>query len=127
MVGLANEEWKVFIDTRMQKNFDIARHAYLVDFFDAGSLLELWMTGFPENVTNYSNAEYDALMKDSLKQMDRSKRMENMHKAEEILMRDLPVLPIYFYSTPYMQSARVKGVYISPRNWVFFRGVEVVE
>ena len=126
-VGLANEEWKVFIDTRMQKNFDIARHAYLVDFFDAGSLLELWMTGFPENVTNYSNAEYDALMKDSLKQMDRSKRMENMHKAEEILMRDLPVLPIYFYSTPYMQSARVKGVYISPRNWVFFRGVEVVE
>ena len=126
-MGLANEEWKVFIDTRMQKNFDIARHAYLVDFFDAGSLLELWMTGFPENVTNYSNAEYDALMKDSLKQMDRSKRMENMHKAEEILMRDLPVLPIYFYSTPYMQSARVKGVYISPRNWVFFRGVEVVE
>ena len=85
------------------------------------------MTGFPENVTNYSNAEYDALMKDSLKQMDRSKRMENMHKAEEILMRDLPVLPIYFYSTPYMQSARVKGVYISPRNWVFFRGAEVVE
>ena len=126
-VGLANEEWKVFIDTRMQKNFDIARHAYLVDFFDAGSLLELWMTGFPENVANYSNAEYDALMKDSLKQMDRSKRMENMHKAEEILMRDLPVLPLYFYSTPYMQSARVKGVYISPRNWVFFRGVEVVE
>ena len=126
-MGLANEEWKVFIDTRMQKNFDIARHAYLVDFFDAGSLLELWMTGFPENVTNYSNAEYDALMKDSLKQMDRSKRMENMHKAEEILMRDLPVLPLYFYSTPYMQSARVKGVYISPRNWVFFRGAEVVE
>ncbi|WP_299298960.1 peptide ABC transporter substrate-binding protein [uncultured Fretibacterium sp.] len=126
-VGLANEEWKVFIDTRMQKNFDIARHAYLVDFFDAGSLLELWMTGFPENVANYSNAEYDALMKDSLKQMDRSKRMEDMHRAEAILMRDLPVLPLYFYSTPYMQSARVKGVYISPRNWVFFRGVEVVE
>lgn len=126
-VELSNEEWKVFIDTRIQKNFDVARHAYIVDFFDAGSLLELWQTGVPENVANFSDAEYDALVKDSLRQMDRAKRIESLHKAEAILMRDLPVLPIYFYSTPYMQSARVKGIYISPRNWVFFRGAEVVE
>ena len=78
-------------------------------------------------MARYSDPEYDALIRDSLKQMDRSKRMEDMHSAEAILMRDLPVLPLYFYSTPYMQSARVKGVYISPRNWVFFRGVEVME
>ena len=126
-VELSNEEWKVFINTRMKHDFDIARHAYLVDFFDAGSLLELWQTGVPENVAGYANEEYDALIKDSLKQMDRAKRVEAMHKAEQILMQDLPVLPLYFYSTPYMQSARVKGIYMSPRKWVFFRGAEVVE
>ena len=126
-VELSNEEWKVFINTRMKHDFDIARHAYLVDFFDAGSLLELWQTGVPENVAGYANEEYDALIKDSLKQMDRAKRIEDMHKAEQILMQDLPVLPLYFYSTPYMQSARVKGIYMSPRKWVFFRGAEVVE
>ena len=126
-VELSNEEWKVFINTRMKHDFDIARHAYLVDFFDAGSLLELWQTGVPENVAGYVNEEYDALIKDSLKQMDRAKRVEAMHKAEQILMQDLPVLPLYFYSTPYMQSARVKGIYMSPRKWVFFRGAEVVE
>ena len=126
-VELSNEEWKVFINTRMKHDFDIARHAYLVDFFDAGSLLELWQTGVPENVAGYANEEYDALIKDSLKQMDRAKRIEDMHRAEQILMQDLPVLPLYFYSTPYMQSARVKGIYMSPRKWVFFRGAEVVE
>ena len=126
-VELANEEWKVFLNTREQGDFQIARHAYVTIFFDAGSLLEGWVTGSPKNVARYSDPEYDALMKDSLKQMDRSKRMENMHKAEEILMRDLPVLPLYFYSTPYMQSARVKGIYISPRSWVLFRGAEVAE
>ena len=126
-VELSNEEWKVFIDTRAKHDFDIARHAYLVDFFDAGSLLELWQAGVPENVAGYANDEYDALIKDSLKQMDRAKRIEDMHKAEQILMQDLPVLPLYFYSTPYMQSDRVKGIYRSPRNWVFFRGAEVVE
>ena len=126
-VELSNEEWKVFINTRMKHDFDIARHAYLVDFFDAGSLLELWQTGVPENVAGYANEEYDALIKDSLKQMDRAKRIEDMHKAEQILMREMPVCPLYFYTTPSMQSARVKGIYHSPRNWVFFRGAEVVE
>ena len=40
-VELSNEEWKVFIKTRNRKDFDIARHTYLADFLDAGSLLEL--------------------------------------------------------------------------------------
>ena len=124
---LANEEWKVFLNTREQGDFQIARHAYVTIFFDAGSLLEGWVTGSPKNVARYSDPEYDALIRDSLKQMDRSKRMEDMHRAEAILMRDLPVLPLYFYSTPYMQSTRVKGIYISPRSWVLFRGAEVAE
>ena len=126
-VELSNEEWKVFINTRMKHDFDIARHAYLVDFFDAGSLLEMWQTGVWENSASFSDAEYDALIRDSLEQMDRAKRIEDMHKAEQILMREMPVCPLYFYTTPSMQSARVKGIYHSPRNWVFFRGAEVVE
>ena len=82
----------------------------------------------PEKLcTLYINSEYDALIKGAMREMNRDKRIEAMHKAEAILMRDLPLLPIYFYSTPYMQSARVKGIYLSPRYWPFFRNAEVVE
>lgn len=126
-VELMNEEWKVFIDTRVQKNYDIARHAYLVDFFDPGSLFELWLTGTYENVTGYSNAKYDKLIKATLSEMDHVKRTGYFHEAEKLLMEDAAVLPIYFYSTPYMQSDRVKGIYISPRNWDFFRAAEIVK
>ena len=126
-VELVSEEWKVFIETRNKKDYDIARHADLVDFFDAASLLDLWITGGGENVTGYSNANYDRLMKDAAREMDRAKRIDFMHKAEDILMRDLPVAPLYYYSSNVMQSKRVKGIYLSPRNWVFFRGAEVVE
>lgn len=126
-VELSNEEWKVFIDTRNQRNFDIARYAYIADFCDAGNMLEQWLTDSHENTAGYSNSEYDALIKGAMREMNRDKRIEAMHKAEAILMRDLPLLPIYFYSTPYMQSARVKGIYLSPRYWPFFRNAEVVE
>ena len=126
-VELSNEEWKVFIETRNQKNFDIARHAYLADFLDAGSLLELWVTDGPMNVANYSNPEYDACMKEARTEMDRSKRIGAMLRAEELLMKDAVTLPIYFYTTAYIQSDRVKGIYQSPFNWTFFRNAEVVE
>ena len=126
-IELINEEWKVFIDTRAQHNFDLARHAYLVDFFDAGSLMELWLTGTYENYAEYSNPEYDKLVKATLSEMDPVKRIGYFHQAEEILMNDAVVLPLYFYATPYMVSSKVKGIYQSPRNWDFFRAAEVVE
>lgn len=126
-VELVTEEWKVFIETRRNKDYDIARHAYLVDFFDAASLLDLWITGVAENVAGYSDPEYDRLMKAAAKEMDRAKRIQYMHEAEDILMRDLPVAPIYYYASTIMQSERVKGIYLSPRNWVFFRGAEIVD
>lgn len=126
-VELRNEEWKVFIDTRVHKDYDIARHAYLVDFFDAGSLLDLWTKDSYENVVGFNNPDYDKYMKDSMSQMDRGKRIDDMHKAEKILMKEMPVLPLYYYTTAFMQSKRVKGVYLSPRNWVFFRGAAIVK
>ncbi len=126
-IELTNQEWKVFIDTRIQKNYDLARHAYLVDFFDAGSLFELFVTGFPENVIGLANPEYDAYVKAAMSADEPAKRAENFRKAEEILMKDSIIAPIYFYATPYMVKPTVKGLYMSPRNWDFFRGVEIAK
>ena len=85
------------------------------------------MTGFPENVIGLANADYDKFVKAAMSADDPAKRAENFRKAEEILMKDSIVAPIYFYATPYMVKPNVKGLYISPRNWDFFRGVEIVK
>ena len=124
-VELLSEEWKVFIDTRQRRDFQIARHAYMADFFDPGSFMEMWRSDAAENNANYSDPEYDALIADSLRQTDRARRMEALHRAEAILMRDLPVLPVYFYSDATMTSPRLKGVYHSPFGYTFFRYAEV--
>ncbi len=126
-VNLQVQEWKVFIDTRAQHDFDIARHAYLVDFFDAGSLFDLWQTGVFENYAQYSNPQYDALVKAGASEMDHAKRTDLLHQAEDILMTDLPILPLYFYSSPYMVSDHVKGIFMDPRDYDIFRGAEVVK
>ena len=124
-VELLNEEWKVFLETRIRRDYDIARDAWIMDFFDAASILELCTTNSPQNNTGYSNPEFDDLMNKANYEMDHVKRINYMHEAEKILMKDLPVLPIYFYSSAVMQSRRVKNIYRSPRGFVLFRGAEV--
>ena len=125
-VELLNEEWKVFIETRNRKDYDIARDAWLMDFVDGMSIMEQCMSTSPQDKTGYKNAEFDELMRKATYEMDRVKRINYLHAAERILMEDLPVAPIYFYTSAVMQSKRVKGIQRSALGWVIFRNAEVL-
>lgn len=126
-VELLNEEWKVFIETRKNGDFEIARNAWIMDFFDAGSILETFMSDSPQNDSFYKNEKFDLAMKNASIEMDRVKRINYMHEAEKILMEDMTVAPIYFYSSALMQSKRVKNIYHSPRDFEIFRRAEIQE
>jgi len=123
-VELLNEEWKVFLETRRKGDFYIARNAWALDFNDAGNLLETLMSTSQQNDSGYSNPEYDKAMRASIYEMDHMKRINFMHEAEKILMEDMPVAPIYFYSSGSMQSPKVKNIYKSPRGNIIFRNAE---
>ena len=124
-VELLNEEWKVFLETRRKHEFDIARSAWMLDFCDAANLLETLISNSPQNDTGYNNPEFDETMKNAVVEMNNEKRINFLHKAEEILMNDMPVLPIYFYSSGMLESKRVKNFYKSPRGFLIFRNAEV--
>ena len=126
-VELLNEEWKVFIETRNRMDYDIARDAWIMDFFDAGSILELCITGSAQNNTGYSNPKFDEAMRNAAGESDRVKRINFMHEAEKILMEDLPVAPIYCYTSAVLQSKRVTGIHRSPLGYVFFRNAEIAQ
>ena len=126
-VELLNEEWKVFLETRNKSEFDIARDAWILDFNDAANLLETLMSDSAQNDTGYSNPEFDNAMRKSAYEMDNTKRINFLHEAERILMEDMPVAPIYFYSSGSLQSKRVRNIYKSPRGILLFRTAEIIQ
>ena len=126
-VELLNEEWKVFLETRHRKDFDIARSSWIMDFSDAAGILELFITDGPQNDESYSNPKFDELMKLSAYEMNHARRIHYMHEAEKILMEDMPIAPIYFYSSSVMQSKRVKNIFRSPRGFLIFRGAYMTD
>ncbi|AIF67492.1 ABC transporter substrate-binding protein [Terribacillus saccharophilus] len=109
-VELENQEWKTYIDTFKQKNFQIARMGWVGDFLDPYPVLNLYSTKSSSNFTNWSNEEYDQVLADALAEQDDTKRFELLHQAEGILMEDLPIIPIQYSANNSLVSERVEGI-----------------
>ncbi len=110
-VELENQEWKVYIDNQRRLNYDIGRYAWIGDYVDPNSFLDMFLTGGGNNQTGWSNKEYDRLIAAAGQTGDMKKRFEFFYKAEEILMDEAPMIPVYHYTHPYLMSPALKGWY----------------
>ena len=54
--------------------------------------------------------EYDALVTEIRNTADFAKRVDLMHKAEDMLMETWAVVPLYYYNDIYMQKPNVEGI-----------------
>ena len=106
-VVINNQEWAVFQDSRNELTYkDIARHGWIGDYLDPQTMLEIFETGNPQNNTGWSNAAYDAAMQKA-KTTIGEEHFKALYEAQEILMADLPIIPVYYYVNKSLVSERV--------------------
>lgn len=120
-VELSNQEWAVFLNTRQQGDYQIARHGWIGDYVDPMTFLDLCVTKGGNNDCGFSNAEYDKLINEAKVETDVEKRSEMLRKAEDILMDEMPILPIYYYTTVTAANENVKGVEITTLGKISFK------
>ena len=106
---LVNQEWKVYIDAQHSMNYQISRSAWSGDYLDPNSFLDMFVTGGGNNDTGWSNAEYDGLIKEAGRTVDTAKRLEIFQRAEELLLAESPIMPIYFYTRVHLLHPSLKG------------------
>ena len=82
-VELANQELAVFLNTRQQGEYQIARHGWVADYIDPMTFLDLFVTGGGNNDTGFSNARYDELITAAKVEADSVKRLEMLREAED--------------------------------------------
>ena len=120
-VNLSNQDWNVFLKSRKDGDFQIARNGWIADYNDPCSFLDMWYTGGGNNDAQYSNPDYDALIDAAKSTADQAERMAAFHQAEDILIgQDSVLAPIYFYTNPYMLSENISGMYYTPLGYFFF-------
>lgn len=121
-IGLQNKEWKVYLDAQDQLDYDIARAGWIGDYPDPHTFMDLWTTGSGNNDTGWSHPEYDRLARAAMASRDEQERFAVYQQMEKILLDELPVMPIYFYTRVYALNPKVKNWVWNPldnRSWKF--------
>lgn len=123
-VNLNNQDWAVFLDTRKNHDFDIARNGWIADYNDPISFLDMWYTGGGNNDADYSNPAFDAAIDAAKATSNQEERMKHMHEAEKILMGDdVFSAPLYFYTQKYMLNENLDNMFYTPLGYFFFWGL----
>ncbi|NOZ23415.1 MAG: peptide ABC transporter substrate-binding protein [Planctomycetes bacterium] len=116
-VELVNQEWKVYLATTKARDYQFARAAWIGDYVDPNTFLDMWVTGGGNNRAGWSNAEYDALIRRAGAEGNPEKRMELFRRAERILIeQEAAIMPIYYYVSNEMYRPEIKGIYSNIRS-----------
>lgn len=106
---LVNQEWQVYMVSRRELDFDVARAGWAGDYADPHNFLNLHVKTSGNNHTGWSDDTYDTLIDQAAGAAAKAERFELYDRAEAILLRDMPVIPIYWYTRNYLLHPSVKG------------------
>jgi oligopeptide transport system substrate-binding protein len=108
-VTLENQEWKVYLDTQNNKNYDLSRSAWIGDFMDPVTFLSMWSTGNGNNNTNWGSPKFDALIEKAARTGDPATRFRILHDAEDLFLTELPIVLLYWYTDTYLLEPSVQN------------------
>jgi len=126
---IAVEEWNVFLESRKNGRFTIAREGWVADYNDPVNMLEVFTSYSGNNDMQLGKEEksyapewkaYDELIQKIHTTTDFENRVELMHQAEDMLMETYAVVPLYYYNDIYMQKSDVEGVYATIYGLKYF-------
>lgn len=108
-VQLRGLEWGVYLDAQDKKDYFTCRAGWIADYPDPNTFLDMWVTDGEQNMTNWSNKDYDQLIKDAAIEPSPAQRMKLLAEAETILIDETPIIPVYFYVSKNLVKPYVKG------------------
>jgi oligopeptide transport system substrate-binding protein len=123
---LIDEEYRVFLDSRKDSSrWDVVRLAWVADYNDAGSFLDTFRTGSPNDDSGYDNPRFNALIDEAENTADVQKRREILESAERTMLADYPVIPIYFFSSKRLFKPYVRGETSNPLNRLYSKHLKI--
>ena len=103
---LANMEWKTFLQTKDDGNYEVGRAGWCGDYNEASTFLDLVQSGSGYNDSKFASDEVDALLAEAKTLSDAT---ANYTRVEEIIADEMPLIPIYHYAGVFMLKTSLKG------------------
>ncbi|WP_241622870.1 peptide ABC transporter substrate-binding protein [Rosenbergiella australiborealis] len=125
-VSLVNQEWKTYIDSRKQGNFDVIRASWVGDYNEPSTFLSLLSSTNSGNISRFTDKNYDAIVHAASLESSPEEREKNYDDAEKIIAEQAPIAPIYQYTNGRLIKPWVKGYPITnPEDVVYSRQLRI--
>jgi len=123
---LLNEEWKVFLQNRKQKAVtQVFRSGWIGDYNDAYTFLDLFHSDHGRNDSGYANRAYDALLGRARSEADPALRRRVLEQAEQQLLADHVIIPLYYYVSKHLIKPYVRGYVPNVLDYHYTRYLDV--
>lgn len=121
-IKLESLEGKVYFDRISKQDYHLASGSWIADFEDPVNFLEVFkykQSG--SNNTLWENREYVRLLDASSTTADSDKRLELLAASEKVLIDDMPVIPIFYFTMLYVNHPQIKNVVLSSGGQLDFK------
>ena len=109
-ISLLNQEWKVYLDTSSEKNYQLARRGWIASDLNPATFLDMFTSESGTNDTGFSNARYDEIMLKRVPETPQAaERLALMQEAEAIVLQAAAIIPLYTYNSKHLVQPSVKG------------------
>ena len=101
---------QIHYDNLRANDYQIADGGWIADYNDAYNFLFLGeYRSVPMNYSRYNNPEYDALVTAANRELDLVARGAMLAEAEQMLIDDMPIIPIVYYVSKNLVNPDVTG------------------
>lgn len=121
-VQLSSCESKVYYDKLKNHDYQISIGSWFADIWDPIAFLDVFK--FKDNGTNntqWENLHYVRYLNLSALTTDPKQREKFLQKAEHILIRDMPVIPLFYGTYNYLKKTSLNDVYFSTLGYLDFK------
>ncbi len=121
-VQLQTGESKFVADKLRKLDYQIALGSWFADYGDPINFLEIFKSKSNRtNQTGWENSDYAQLLDKSGWEGNKEQRQGLLSQAEQILMQEMPVIPVFYSTFLYLKSPNLEGVYFSPLGYLDFK------
>jgi len=125
-MDLQGVEIKVFGQMLHSQQYSVARASWYGDYADPTTFSDKYKSDSDDNDAKWSNAEYDRLCAEAQRETDEGRRLRLLSRAENILLNEAPIIPLFTYVNAYLIRPQAKGVPLAANAMLMFNSVQVV-
>jgi len=108
-VEIDNMEQSSLFAKRRALDYSVLRSEWAADFADPKSFLDVFRGGSNNNHTGWHSADYDRLLAAADRTADPAARLKLLAEAEDVLLSEVPIIPLYYFTNVRLVHPAVRG------------------